>query len=32
MEMAGVSITLCKLDDELERLLHAPAECSFWRV
>ena len=32
MEMAGVSITLCKLDDELERLLHAPAECAFWRV
>jgi dihydroxyacetone kinase-like protein len=32
LEMAGVSITLCKLDDELERLLHAPAECSFWRV
>ena len=32
MEMAGVSITLCKLDAELERLLHAPAECAFWRV
>lgn len=32
MEMAGVSITLCKLDDELEKLLHAPAECAFWRV
>jgi dihydroxyacetone kinase-like protein len=32
MEMAGASITLCKLDDELERLLHAPAECAFWRV
>ena len=32
MEMAGVSITLCKLDEELERLLHAPAECAFWRV
>ncbi len=32
MEMAGVSFTLCKLDDELERLLHAPAECAFWKV
>ncbi len=32
MEMAGASITLCKLDAELERLLHAPAECAFWRV
>ena len=32
MEMAGASITLCKLDAELERLLQAPAECAFWRV
>ena len=32
MEMAGVSFTLCKLDDELEKLLHAPADCAFWRV
>lgn len=32
MEMAGVSITVCRLDAELERLLHAPAECAFWRV
>ena len=32
MEMTGVSFTLCKLDDELERLLHAPAECAFWKV
>jgi dihydroxyacetone kinase-like protein len=32
MEMAGASFTLCRLDDELERLLHAPAECAFWRV
>ncbi len=32
MEMAGVSFTLCKLDAELERLLHAPADCAFWRV
>jgi dihydroxyacetone kinase-like protein len=27
-----VSFTLCKLDDELERLLKAPAECAFWKV
>lgn len=32
MEMTGASITLCKLDDELERLLHSPADCAFWRV
>jgi phosphoenolpyruvate---glycerone phosphotransferase subunit DhaK len=27
-----VSITLCRLDAELEKLLHAPADCAFWRV
>jgi dihydroxyacetone kinase-like protein len=32
MEMAGVSFTLCWLDDKLERLLKAPADCAFWRV
>ena len=32
MEMAGATITLCKLDDELEALLLAPADCAFWRV
>ncbi|MBY5934908.1 dihydroxyacetone kinase subunit DhaK [Tateyamaria omphalii] len=32
MEMSGVSFTLCKLDDELERLLRAPCDCAFWRV
>lgn len=32
MEMTGVSFTLCKLDDELERLLRAPADCAFWKV
>jgi dihydroxyacetone kinase-like protein len=32
MEMAGVSFTLCRLDDELEALLKAPGECAFWRV
>lgn len=32
MEMAGVSFTLMKLDDELEKLLTAPCDCAFWRV
>ena len=32
MEMAGVSFTLCQLDDELETLLHAPCDCAFWTV
>jgi len=32
MEMTGVTITLCKLDDELETLLKAPASCAFWSV
>jgi dihydroxyacetone kinase-like protein len=32
MEMTGASITLCKLDDELERHLKAPAHCAFWQV
>jgi len=32
MEMAGASISLCFLDDELKDLLAAPAECPFWRV
>ncbi|WP_026379102.1 dihydroxyacetone kinase subunit DhaK [Afifella pfennigii] len=32
MEMAGVSISLCFLDDELAGFLAAPAECPFWRV
>ena len=32
MEMTGASITLCKLDSELEKLLHAPADCAFWQV
>jgi dihydroxyacetone kinase-like protein len=30
MEMAGVSLSLCRLDDELESLLCAPAQCPFW--
>ena len=32
MEMAGASITLSFLDDELERLYAAPADCPFWSV
>ncbi len=32
MEMAGVSITLLALDDELEPLLRAPCDCAFWKV
>jgi dihydroxyacetone kinase-like protein len=32
MEMTGASITICQLDAELESLLHAPANCAFWRV
>jgi dihydroxyacetone kinase-like protein len=32
MEMAGVSFTLCKLDEELETLLTAPCDCAFWKV
>lgn len=31
MEMAGLSISLFHLDDELERLLAAPCACPFWR-
>jgi DNA-binding response OmpR family regulator len=30
--LVWTSITLCRLDQELEALLHAPAECAFWRV
>jgi phosphoenolpyruvate---glycerone phosphotransferase subunit DhaK len=32
MEMAGCSISLLHLDDELEALLGAPADCPFWKV
>ncbi len=32
MEMAGMSLTFCKLDDELERLLKAPCDCPFLRI
>ena len=30
MEMAGMSITVFKLDDELKKYLLAPSECPFW--
>lgn len=32
MEMGGASISLCFLDDEIESLLAAPADCPFWKV
>ena len=32
MEMTGATLTMCKLDDELEALLKAPAHCAFWSV
>jgi len=32
MEMAGATFTICRLDDELEALLRAPAACAFWQV
>lgn len=32
MEMTGVSFTFCKLDDELQGYLEAPAACAFWKV
>jgi dihydroxyacetone kinase-like protein len=32
MEMSGLSITFCKLDDELESLLTAPCDCPFLKV
>jgi dihydroxyacetone kinase-like protein len=32
MEMAGMSLTLCKLDGELEALLTAPCDCPFLKV
>ena len=32
MEMAGMSLTYCRLDAELEALLKAPCDCPFWKV
>jgi dihydroxyacetone kinase-like protein len=31
MEMAGVTLTMCRLDSEIERLLAAPCDCPFWK-
>lgn len=31
MEMSGVTLTMCRLDGELERLLKAPCDCPFWK-
>lgn len=31
MEMAGASLTVMSLDDELEGLLREPADCPYWR-
>ena len=30
MEMAGMSITILKLDDELKKYLLEPSQCPFW--
>ena len=32
MEMAGASLSLMALDDELEKYMAAPAACAFWSV
>ena len=32
MEMAGASLTVLALDEELERFWLAPAACAFWKV
>jgi dihydroxyacetone kinase-like protein len=32
MEMTGATLTICRLDDELEKLLKAPCHCAFWTV
>jgi dihydroxyacetone kinase-like protein len=32
MEMAGISLTFCKLDRELEVLLKAPCDCPFLMI
>jgi dihydroxyacetone kinase-like protein len=32
MEMAGLSISICKLDDEIQSLLEASCDCAFWKV
>ncbi|WP_413207186.1 dihydroxyacetone kinase subunit DhaK [Rhodospirillum sp. A1_3_36] len=32
MEMTGATVSIIRLDDELETLLRAPADCAFWKV
>lgn len=32
MEMAGMSLSICFLDDKIEALLRKPADCPFWKV
>lgn len=32
MEMAGASISLCFLDDEILEMLKKPASCPFWKI
>ncbi len=32
MEMTGATLSILKLDDELEELLREPANCAFWKV
>ena len=32
MEMAGASLTILHLDEELEAMMSAPADCPFWKV
>jgi dihydroxyacetone kinase-like protein len=31
MEMTGVTLTICRLDRETERLLAAPCDCPYWK-
>ena len=31
MEMTGATLTICRLDGELERLLKAPCDCPYWK-
>lgn len=32
IELTGASITFCKLDEELEKFLKAPADCAIWKI
>jgi phosphoenolpyruvate---glycerone phosphotransferase subunit DhaK len=32
MEMTGMSLSMCKLDDDLEALLEAPCDSPFLRI